>query len=144
MPRHRSKTVATWLALLGGGLGLHLFYVRGWRFWGGWLHPLPTLLGVLGVLRILSNGQDDPLAPLLIPLGGLSLSAAMLTGIIFGLTPDERWQARHGSRRASGWGAVFGVIFCLLIGAGVLMSTITYGLQRYFEIQVEEARKISQ
>jgi len=36
------------------------------------------------------------------------------------------------------------VVLCLLIGAGVLMSTITYGVQRYFETQVEEARKISQ
>lgn len=140
----RSKTAATWWALIGGGIGLHWFYLKGWRAWAGWLHPLPTLLGVWGVLRILSNGQDDTLAPLLIPLGGLSLSAAMLTGIVFGLTPDDRWQARHGNGRAAGWGTVMGIILCLLIGAGVLMSTITYGLQRYFEIQVEEARKISQ
>lgn len=144
MPRSPSKTFATWLALLGGGLGLHQFYVRGLKHWAGWLHPVPTALGVLGVLRILSNGQDDALAPLLIPLGGLSLAAAMLTGIVFGLTPDEKWQARFGARSASGWGAVIGVVLCLLIGAGVLMSTITYGLQRYFEIQVDEARKISQ
>lgn len=140
----RSKTVATWLALLGGGFGLHWFYLRGWKAPAGWLHPLPTVLGVVGVLRILGNGQDDALAPLLIPLGGLSLSAALLTGIIIGLTPDDRWQARHGRGRSSGWGAVIGVVLSLLIGAGVLMSTITYGLQRYFEIQVEEARKISQ
>lgn len=144
MPRHRSKTVATWLALLGGGLGLHWHYLRGWRAWYGWLHPLPTLLGVIGVLRILSNGQDDPFAPLLIPLGGLSLSAAMLTGIVFGLTSDERWQARHGAGRPAGWGAVIGVVLCLLVGAGVLMSTITYGVQRYFEMQTEAARDISQ
>jgi hypothetical protein len=144
MPRSKSKTLATWLALLGGGAGLHLFYVRGWKHWSGWLHPLPTLLGVWGVLRILSNGQDDALAPLLIPLGGLSLSAAMLTGIVFGLMPDDKWQARFGGHQPSGWSTVIGVILCLLIGAGVLMSTITYGLQRFFELQVDAARQISQ
>lgn len=149
MRRYKSKTLATWLALLGGGLGLHHFYLRGLRAWAGWLHPLPTLLGWLGVQRILANGQDDPLAPLLIPLGGLSLAIAMLTGIVFGLMADDKWDARlqqtgHPAARASGWGAVIGVVLCLLIGAGVLMSTITYGLQRYFELQVDEARKISQ
>jgi len=32
----------------------------------------------------------------------------------------------------------------LLIGATVLMSSIVYSFQRYFEIQIEEARKISE
>lgn len=149
MQPYKSKTLATWLALLGGGIGLHHFYLRGLKSWAGWLHPLPTWLGWVGIQRILQNGQDDPLAPVLIPLGGLSLAAAMLTGILFGLATDEKWDERHHQighpdARASGWGAVIGVVLCLLIGAGVLMSTITYGVQRYFEVQVEEARKISQ
>lgn len=149
MQSYKSKTLATWLALLGGGLGLHHFYLRGWTSLLGWLHLLPTVLGWLGVQRILNNGQDDPLAPLLVPLGGLSLSIAMFTGIYFGLTSDEKWdtqqlQSDHPARRSSGWGAVIGVVLSLLIGATLLMSSITYGLQRYFEIQVEEARKISQ
>jgi len=32
----------------------------------------------------------------------------------------------------------------LLIGAGVLMASLAFSFQRYFEYQVEEARKISQ
>jgi hypothetical protein len=149
MPPYKSKTLATWLALIGGGLGLHQFYVKGWKSWAGWAHPLPTWLGWLGIQRILQNGQDDPLAPLLIPLGGLSLSIAMLTGIVWGLCADDLWDARrhqtgHPQTRSAGWATVIGVVLCLLIGAGVLMSTITYGVQRYFETQVEEARKISQ
>jgi len=35
----RSKTIATWLALLGGSLGLHRFYLLGWRDPWAWLHP---------------------------------------------------------------------------------------------------------
>ena len=41
----QSKTLATWIALLGGSLGLHRFYLHGLRDRWGWLHPLPTLLG---------------------------------------------------------------------------------------------------
>ena len=33
------------IALIGGSLGLHRFYLHGWRDVWGWLHPLPTLLG---------------------------------------------------------------------------------------------------
>jgi hypothetical protein len=31
-----------------------------------------------------------------------------------------------------------------MIGAAVLMATLAFGFQRYFETQVEAARKISQ
>jgi hypothetical protein len=38
-----------------------------------------------------------------------------------------------------------GAIVCsLLIGATVLMSSIVFSFQRYFEYQIEEAQKISQ
>jgi len=36
------------------------------------------------------------------------------------------------------------VVFALLFGTISLMSSIVFSFQRYFEYQVEEARKISQ
>ena len=48
MPRTKSKTLATWLALALGSLGAHRFYLHGWRDVIGWLHPLPALLGLAG------------------------------------------------------------------------------------------------
>lgn len=146
-PRYKSKTLATWIALLGGSLGLHRFYLHGWKDVLGWLHPWPTLLGVHGVLRMLAYGQDDRLSWLLIPLLGLMLSQAMLMAIIYGLTPDEQWNARHnvgGRQHRTGWPAVIGVIVALMVGAAILMATIAFGMQRFFEVQIEEARKISQ
>ena len=59
------------------------------------MHPLLALPGYVGVLRMQQIGQDDRLAWALIPLLGLSLSIALLSGIVYGLTPDERWDARH-------------------------------------------------
>jgi len=147
MAAYRSKTLATWIALLGGGLGLHRFYLHGWRDAWGWLHPLPTLLGLYGIRRVQLYGQDDALSWVLIPLLGLVLAQAMLCAILYGLTPDERWDARHnpGSPvRATRWAPVIGAILGLALGAGVLMATIAFGGQRFFEYQVEEARKISQ
>ena len=147
MSTYKSKTWAAWIALLGGGLGLHRFYLYGVRDIWGWLWPLPTLVGAYGVHRVLKLGQDDQLAWLLVPLLGLALASAMLAAIVYGLMPDEKWNARfnpQGKLHEAGWGVVFAVVLSLLIGATVLMSTIAFSGQRYFEYQIEEGRKISQ
>ena len=147
MSMAKSKTLATWIALIGGSLGLHRFYLHGPRDVWGWLWPVPTLIGAYGVLRVIRIGQDDPLSWALIPLLGIAVAAAMLAAIVYGLMPDEKWSLRfnHGEPVApAGWLAVIGVVIALLLGATVLMATIAFGGQRYFEYQVEEARKISQ
>jgi hypothetical protein len=133
---HRSKTVATWLAVLTGPTGLHRLYMHGLRDALAWLHLPPTLLGLIGLLRLLDQGQDDPLAWMLLPLLGLMITAGMLTAVVWGLTPDARWDARHNPGQpvtATGWGPVLGVIAGLLVGAAVLMSSIAYGIQKFFE-----------
>ncbi len=139
----KSKTGATWLALLGGALGLHRFYLYGLRDIAGWLYSPPTLLGLYGVHRMRQLGQDDPLAWLLIPLLGLALSAAMLSAVLYGLTTDERWRDRHnpqGPIVRNGWPVIFGVVLALFIGAGVLMATLAFSSQRYFEQAEQLAR----
>ena len=146
MSQYKSKTLATWAALLGGTVGLHRLYLYGGRDVLGWLHAAPTLAGLLGVRRMLELGQDDRLAWPLLPLLGLMLAQAALFAILYGLTPDERWDARHNPGAAvhrTGWGPVLGVIAALMIGATALMATIAFSGQRYFEWQVDEARKIS-
>jgi len=146
----KSKTLATWLALLGGPLGLHRFYLHGLGDWVGWLLPLPTAIGLWGLNRVADLGQDDHLAWVLIPLLGFTVAATMLQAILYGLTPDERWNAQHNPATPAeqapqaGWLAVIGIALALLIGATVLMATIAFSGQRYFEYQVEEARKLSQ
>jgi hypothetical protein len=146
-PMTKSKTLATWLAVLTGALGGHRFYLHGLGDRWGWLHPLPTLLGAVGVQRVLAFGQDDHLAWLLLPLGGLSIVAGMLSALIYGLSNDEQWNARHNRDAApcgaAGWPVVFGVIAGLFLGALVLISMISFGLQRLFEWQQEPAAVVS-
>ena len=139
-PSHyRSKTIAAWLALLLGTLGLHRMYLHGLSDVKAWLHPLPTALGVLGVLRLRTLGQDDHLAWLLIPLLGLMISMAMLCAIIYALTPDQKWDESHNAGHAvtvTGWGPVVAAIVALLIGGAALMGTAAYGGQKFFEWQL--------
>lgn len=137
---YRSKTLATWIAIVGGPLGLHRFYLHGLRDFAGWLHPLPTFIGLLGVHRMSTLGQDDRLAWLMIPVLGVMITLAMGSALYYGLTPDEKWDARHNPGRpgtGTGWGPVLGVVLALMVGAGVLTGTIAFGGQKFFEWQLE-------
>jgi hypothetical protein len=142
--RFRSKPVATWLALLGGCLGLHRFYLHGWSDPWGWCSVPPTLLGFYGLLRARHIGLDDHLSWLLLPLLGLTVAAGMLAAIVHGLTPDEKWNARFnptGPASRTGWLTVLGVVLALALGAAALMATLAFSAQRFFEYQVERAGK---
>jgi hypothetical protein len=134
--RARSKTLATWLALLAGSLGAHRAYLHGPRDLWAWLHIPPTLVGLYGALRMRALGQDDSLGSMLVPLLGLMLAGSMLMAIIYGLTPDEAWNERWNPgqpAQRSGWVAILGVIVALALGATVLMATIAFTGQRLFE-----------
>ncbi len=136
--QHRSKAVATWLALVGGGLGLHRFYLYGKADLLAWLHPWPTLAGAYGFWRMREFGVDDAVGARLVPLLGAMLAATMLTAIVYGLTSDARWQARHGgapteATTPSHWPTIAAVVIALAVGATVTMATIAFTAQRYFE-----------
>lgn len=139
-PGYKSKMLATWIALVGGCIGLHRFYLHGFRDILGWLFFVPSMVGLYGVQRMRHLGGDDHLAWALIPLLGAALSIAMLSAIVYGLTPDEKWRARFnptGPAHAMNWGTVIGVAAALIIGGGVLMATIAFSAQRYFEYEAE-------
>ncbi len=133
---YKSKTLATWLALLGGTLGLHRLYLHGRRDVLAWLHPVPTLAGLVGVQRMLDLGQDDRVAWLLLPWLGLMLAQTALCAIVYALTADAVWDARRNpgaSVHTTSWGPVLGAIAALIVGATALMATIAFSAQRFFE-----------
>ena len=145
----KNKTVAVWLALLGGPLGLHRFYLKGLGDTLGWLYPLPTALGLWGLDRLQTLGQDDKLSWVLLPLLGFTVASTCLTAIVYALTDSRRWNTLYSTVPDSPAGRTHGltitaVVISLLVGTGSLMASLAYSFQHYFEYQVEEARKISQ
>jgi hypothetical protein len=136
----RSRAVATWLALVGGSLGLHRFYLYGRRDVWAWLHPWPTLLGAFGVWRLREFGVDDARGALLVPLLGVMLAWTMLQAIVYGLTSDDRWARKHGpapTPPGPAWPTLLAVVIALAVGASVAMATIAFAAQRYFEWRAE-------
>ena len=147
----KNKTVAAWLAFLGGPLGLHRFYLHGLGDLPGWLLPIPTALGLYGIERVQQMGLDDHWSWVLIPLLGFTIAGCALRAILYGLTTPERWNARFNptapADAAPGqthWLTIGAIVVSLMIGTAVLMASLAFSFQRYFEYQIEEARKISQ
>ena len=151
MSRPRNKTLTVWLAVLGGSMGLHRFYLRGLSDWIGWLHPIAAALGWWGVERVQTLGQDDQLSWVLIPLLGASIAVACLAAIVYALSDRAKWNAWFNpgldSESAAGgtnWLTIGALVLALLVGTIAFMGSLAFGIQHYFEYQIEEAKKLSQ
>jgi hypothetical protein len=147
----KNKTLATWMTFVGGPFGLHRFYLFGIGDRLGWLISAPTMVGLYGVYRARSFGLDDPWSWVLIPMLGFTIAACAINALVFGLMATEKWNQRYNPQApvdsASGltnWFTVGGLAASLLVGTTVLMASLAYSFQHYFEYQVEEARLISQ
>ncbi|MEI8169788.1 MAG: NINE protein [Rhodoferax sp.] len=148
----KNKTIAAWLAFIGGPFGLHRFYLRGPGDLLGWLLPVPTLFGLYGLKRIQQNGIDDPLSWFLMPLLGFTIAGCALTAIVYGLMSTESWNEWFNPRAApdaapgkTNWLTIGAIALSLLIGTTVLLSSIVFSFQRYFELenQIAEAQAVS-
>ena len=96
-------------------------------------------------------GQDDQMSWWLIPLLGFNIAANGLNAIVYGLMSREKWNGLYNPGAApehpaggTSWFTIGGVAVALLIGTAILMSSIVFSFQRYFEYQIEEALKVSQ
>ena len=146
----KNKTIAAWLAFLGGPFGLHRFYLFGLWDTLGWLLPIPTALGFYGVERVQQYGLDDVASWWLIPIAGFTFAACALNAIVYGLMTPEAWNARFNPQASpkdpagkSNWFTVFGIMFSLLVGTAALMSALAYSTQRYFETELEAKEKVA-
>ena len=147
----KNKTVAAWLTFLGGPLGLHRLYLFGLGDTLAWLLPIPTTLGLYGLERSMDYGVDDVLSWWLLPLLGFSIAGNSLMAIVYALMSKEQWNQKFNPESdidsAAGqtqWLTIGVLVVALMVGATSLLSGLVYSVQRYFETQIEEARKISQ
>jgi TM2 domain-containing membrane protein YozV len=147
-PRFCSKTLTAAFAFLLGGLGAHRFYLYGLRDAFGWAHIAGTLLGIPGVALLVESARTSTLGWVLSIPGAISLLTAFLSAIVYGLRPDQKWDAQFNAgsdkHSRSGWTVVFIVIFSLFIGAMLLMAGLALAFQTYFESQVDTTKSLSQ
>jgi hypothetical protein len=115
MSTKKSKTLATFLALVAGGLGAHRFYLKGLSDRAGLLHLASLPLSGLLARSFPSWPGLFAYAPLV-----LSMLIGVLAALVLGLTPDEKWDATHnpdaGTPSKSGWPLV--ILLVLSVGLG--------------------------
>jgi hypothetical protein len=143
----KNKTLAVWLTFFAGALGVHRWYLYGvFDRWSALL-LLPSLLGSYGVWRVQQWGVDDQLSWLLIPLLGFTLAGCALQAIYYGLMAPEKWNARFNptlpADAAAGQSSgltIAGVVASLFFGTTLLMASMAFSVQRYFEYQLEQTQ----
>jgi TM2 domain-containing membrane protein YozV len=124
---HKSKTVATLLAAIFGGAGIHRFYLYGRRDVWAWVHFASLPLSAVGIFAGSSLAPAFSIfltAPLII-----SVLASLLEALILGLTPDTKWDARYnqhsGRQSDSKWPLAIILILTLASGAAGLIFVLS-------------------
>jgi hypothetical protein len=145
---HKNKLSFCALGLLFPGTGFNVFYLKGLGSPWAWLQMVSLFAGILGWKLLAASDMSSALGWILAAAGFISLEASLLTTIVFGLRPDEKWDAEFnansGQKSASGWLVILCVIASLMIGAAVLMIGLAIAFEQHFLSQFEAAKKISQ
>jgi TM2 domain len=121
---HKNKTLATFLALALGGIGVHRFYLRGSVDRLGLLHVCS--IPITGLVYAGARGANPfyVLLPLLV-----SYIVAFIEALVIGLTPDEKWDAAYnansGRASRSNWLLAVLLVATMLAGSTVLIATIS-------------------
>ncbi len=122
----KNKTMATFLALLLGSIGLHRFYLHGLGDRWGWLHAISL---PLSALLLLSN-PEPPLLINTLPMV-ISMLAASVETFVLGLMPDEKWDTRYnpasGVASDSRWPIALMMVVNLFCGATLLLTVLARG-----------------
>ncbi|MEN9341730.1 MAG: hypothetical protein RJA32_172 [Pseudomonadota bacterium] len=145
---HKNKLLFCALGLFFPSTGFNVFYLKGLSSPWAWLHMVSLFAGILGWKLLGASDMSSALGWILAAIGFISFEASLLTTIVFGLRPDEKWDAQFnansGQKSASGWLVILCVIASLMIGAAVLMIGLAIAFEQHFLSQFEAAKKISQ
>lgn len=120
---HKNKTLTTLLASLLGSIGMHRFYLAGWKDQWGWLH-----LATLPISLLFSNLFFG--WPALLTYSPLVLSAlsGLLEALVLGLMSDEKWDARYnpgsGQSSQSSWPLALLLVLTVAVGATALIAVL--------------------
>lgn len=125
MKRQINKTVATLLTTLTGSLGLHRFYMYGQKDFWGWTYFTGSLLYLS---LVVSQMPETPFANNYFALFPLPAYVSVIESLVIGLTPDEKWDAKHNpgalNPTRSAWPLAVILILTLFCGYTAFVTSI--------------------
>lgn len=130
--RFKSKFLAALLAFVAGGFGAHRLYL-GTR--GAWAYPAWLVAGMLAASRF----GTEATTWIIVVFAALPVWIGFAESLGYAVQADERFDALHNARVArrnrNGWNCVLLAIVVLLVGTFVLMTTIIFASQGWYEAQ---------
>lgn len=121
--KHYNKTLATLLAAVFGGLGLHRLYLHGIKDHWLWLHVASWIIS--GGLYLTHQPR---LVMFCLSPAIVSILAGLLAALVLGLTPDEKWDAKFnpqsGRNSDSSWPLALLLVLTLMAGATGLIAAL--------------------
>lgn len=121
---HKNKTAATLLALVLGWGGIHRAYLRGAGDKWALLHLASVPASALVLFLAPQANVFYQLLPMIV-----SYIAGLLEGLVIGLMPDEKFDARYnagsGGRSDSTWPLALILVITMLVGTTTLIATIS-------------------
>jgi TM2 domain len=124
MSNHKNKTLATALAFLLGGFGVHRFYLRGGVDRLGLLHVCSVPLAGM----VYGLGQAPNPFWTLLPVF-ISYIVGFIEALVIGVTPDEKWDAKFnassGRQSHSNWVLAVLLVLTMLVGATAAIALLS-------------------
>jgi TM2 domain-containing membrane protein YozV len=121
---HKNNTAATLLALVLGWGGIHRAYLRGPGDRWALLHLASVPVSALVLFLAPQANVFYQLLPMIV-----SYIAGLVEGLVIGLTPDEKFDARYnagsGGRSDSNWPLALILVVMMLVGTTTLIATIS-------------------
>ncbi len=92
---HKNKTLSCLLSVTGGALGLHRFYLYGWRAVSGWIYLGASAAYLILLVSFWGRGSLAANVAMLFPV---PVFVAAIEALCIGLTDDEKWDQQHNKR----------------------------------------------
>lgn len=148
MNTHKSKLLFCFFSTFLPSSGLHWLYLKGTRSPWFYFHLLCLVFGLWGFVTLDLNKTNSAITWIAAAIGLVGILASWITSLVYGLRPDEQWDAQFNpnsqQKNESGWLVVGCVVLSLILGAFVLMASVSIIFEQVFISQFEAARQLSQ
>lgn len=128
---HRNKTTASLLSAFVGALGLHRFYLYGYKDIFGWGYLVGSAIYLIIYAASLVNGS---LAMSVASLFPIPVFVAAIETFAIGLTDDAKWDQRHNTRSQAQSRSRWPLVVLLVLTLFILYTGFVASLARAVDL----------
>ena len=129
--KHKSKTTTTLLAVLLGGTGAHRFYLYGRKDFWAWIYFFAF---ILFILTLFIAQTSNSIALNMLSLFPIPVFAAWIEALAIGLTPDEKWDAKHNELSAQQSDSRWSIVILVVLTFACTFTTIVISMARMTDL----------